>query len=196
MFTDPIISTVTIFAGQTAPPNWMFCQGQLLYIDEYINLYSIIGTIYGGDGQSTFALPDFRGRVAVGPGHPLGMNEYFVGTEGGNEAVLLTPQQIPHTHAVSNAILNAPPASTSPGTTDIPTGNVPAVVAGAPAAYTTGGTDINLGVTNSFSNSGSTGSTNPVPLPVISPYLAMNYIICYDGNFPPELKQNHSTNNQ
>lgn len=149
MFTDPTIGTVTIFAGNTAPNGWLFCQGQLLDINQYTDIYLVIGTTYGGDGQYTFALPDLRGRVAISAGQAPGMNAYTLGQDGGNEQIVVTAGQLPHTHAVSNVDIPAPPASSLPGTTDMPTGNVPAVIAGAPAAYSTAPSGISLGTSTS-----------------------------------------------
>jgi microcystin-dependent protein len=181
MFTNPTIGTVTIFAGNTAPNGWLYCQGQLLDISQYIETYLVIGTTYGGDGQNTFALPDLRGRVAVSAGQAPGMQPYNLGQEGGNEQVVVTAGQLPHSHDVSNVNIPAPPASSLPGTTDIPTGNVPAVIAGAPAAYSTAPSGISMGTMSSYTTSGATGETQPRPISFISPFLAMNYIICVTG---------------
>ena len=82
------VGSIFLFAGNFAPENWAFCHGQLLPISEYETLFSILGTTYGGDGQNTFALPDYRGRVVVGAGGPrvLGQqNEYPAAEEGGHQ---------------------------------------------------------------------------------------------------------------
>jgi microcystin-dependent protein len=184
MFTNPTLSTITLFAGNTAPNGWMFCQGQLLSPGEFAGLYSIIGTTYGGDGN-TFALPDLRGRAAVSAGQAPGMDNYDLGQQGGNEQIIFNAAQLNHSHAISGVDLPAPPASNLPGTTDIPTGNVPAVVAGAPAAYNTTSSNISLGSSTTFTTSGATGNANPEPINIIQPYLAMNYIICVEGAYPP-----------
>ena len=185
MFTSPAICTVTIFAGNFAPQGWMFCQGQLLSIAEYTAVYSIIGDTFGGDNINTFALPDFRGRVAVHAGQAPGMNNYAPGQQGGNEQIVFTSDQLGgHTHPVTSVSVPAPPASNLPGTTDMPTGNVPAVVSGSPAAYSTASSDQNLGTSDSFTASGPAGQATPEPVNVVSPYLAMNYIICMDGQYP------------
>jgi microcystin-dependent protein len=187
MVTDPTIANVTIFAGNYAPAGWLLCQGQLLNIGAYITLYTVIGTTYGGDGVQTFALPDFRGRVAVHAGQGAGLQPYILGQQGGVENVTLTIDQIPvHSHAVTNLVLPGFPASNLPGTTDIPTGNVPAQVNGSPAAYTTASTD-NLGNSTTLSLSGSTGgngTNGTTPINIVSPYTALNYVICVEGVFP------------
>lgn len=95
---DPYFAEIRMFAGNYAPYGWMFCDGQLLSITEYTALYAIIGTMYGGDGVTTFALPDLRGRM------PIHKSPAFesVGAKGGAEQVALTATQLPqHTHSVN-----------------------------------------------------------------------------------------------
>src|SRR5437660_12897207 len=93
--SQPYVGEIRMFAGNFAPAGWMFCEGQLLPISEYETLFNLIGTTYGGDGQSTFSLPDLRGRL---PAH-FG-NGYVLAETGGVEEVTLTTAQIPsHTHA-------------------------------------------------------------------------------------------------
>lgn len=188
MVTDPLtLAQVTIFAGNFAPVGWAFCQGQLLSIAQYTELYSLLGTTFGGDGQQTFALPDFRGRVAVHAGQGAGLQMYTQGQQGGTENVTLTIDQFPvHTHAVTSITQPGFPVSTSPGTTDIPTGNVPAQVNGAPPAYTTAATDsLGTSTTNSLSGSaGGNGSGGTSPVSILSPYVALNYVICMQGAYP------------
>src|SRR5215510_9218916 len=91
---QPYVGEIRMFAGNFAPPAWMFCEGQLLPISEFETLFNLIGTTYGGDGQSTFALPDLRGRVPIHFG-----NGFTLAETGGVETVTLTVQQIPaHSH--------------------------------------------------------------------------------------------------
>src|SRR5216110_3217385 len=109
---QPYVGEIRMFAGNFAPVGWMFCEGQLLPISENTTLFQLIGTTYGGDGQSTFALPDLRGRV------PLHMGNGFTLAEtGGVETVTLTSSQIPaHSHpllATVNAAQQNPPAQLS-----------------------------------------------------------------------------------
>src|SRR5712672_744718 len=102
---QPYVGEIRMFAGNFAPAGWMFCEGQLLPISEYETLFNLIGTTYGGDGQSTFALPDLRGRL------PLHMGGGFTMAEtGGVETVTLTSNQMPiHNHAylASTAVANS-----------------------------------------------------------------------------------------
>ncbi len=92
---QPFVGEIRIFAGNFAPAGWEFCDGRLLPISESEVLFNLIGTTYGGDGQTTFALPDLRGRALVGAGAALGGGTYNVGESGGVEQVTLTTQQIP-----------------------------------------------------------------------------------------------------
>ncbi len=99
--SQPYVGQVLIFGGNFAPAGWMTCQGQLLPISEYETLFNLIGTTYGGDGQSTFALPDLQGRAPVHMGQGNGLSNYAIGQAAGVESVTLTTQQIPaHNHFV------------------------------------------------------------------------------------------------
>src|SRR5688572_12849104 len=110
---DPFLGEIRLFAGNFEPVGWMFCDGRELEIADHVPLFSLIGTIYGGDGQSTFNLPDLRGRVPVHRGQAPGGSSYFTGETGGVEEVTLSVQQIPsHNHAFV--------ASTGAGNTTVP----------------------------------------------------------------------------
>ena len=105
---QPYVGELRLFAGNFAPAGWMFCDGQLLPISENEALFQLIGTTYGGDGQSTFALPDLRGRIPIHQG-----NGFIVGESGGTEQVTLTASQLPtHTHSLraSSAAASARPS--------------------------------------------------------------------------------------
>src|SRR5438093_8709700 len=118
---QPYVGEIRMFAGNFAPSGWMFCEGQLLPISENTTLFNLIGTTYGGDGQSTFALPDLRGRVPIHQGSGFTLAE-----TGGAEEITLTVSQIPaHTHPMLG--------STGAATTADPTHNV---LATAPFATT------------------------------------------------------------
>ena len=96
---DPMLASIMIFAGNFAPRGWAFCDGQLLAISANSALFSLLGTTYGGDGRTTFGLPDLRGRAAIGPRHGPGLSNYALGQRGGVETVTLNITQIPsHTH--------------------------------------------------------------------------------------------------
>src|SRR5947199_4556192 len=96
---QPYVGEIRMFAGNFAPAGWMFCQGAILPISEYETLFNLIGTTYGGDGQSTFALPDLQSRIPLHQGTGLAGVNHPLAETGGVEAVTLTTQQIPsHTH--------------------------------------------------------------------------------------------------
>jgi microcystin-dependent protein len=98
--SEPFLGEIRLFAGNFAPVGWNFCDGTLLPISENDALFNLIGTTYGGDGVSTFAVPDFRGRVAVGQGAGPGLTPRTMGESYGTETVTLTTQQIPtHSHS-------------------------------------------------------------------------------------------------
>lgn len=100
----PFIGQLMLFGGNFAPRGWAKCEGQLLPIAQYSALFSILGTTYGGDGVTTFALPDLRGRVSVGSGHGPGLSAHALGAKGGAEEVTLTVAQMPsHSHEVVGA---------------------------------------------------------------------------------------------
>ena len=174
---DPFLGEIRMFAGTFAPRNWAYCNGQLLPINQNQALFSLLGTTYGGDGRTTFALPDLRGRVPVhngasaGPGLP----EVRLGERGGNNEVTLNTNQMPaHSHPVNGASANADSTS--------PTDNVPAVpfdgVNNEPNVYGTGTPD----VTMAADVIGETGGTDPVD--VRQPFLGIHYIIALQGVFP------------
>jgi microcystin-dependent protein len=176
---DEYLGIIKLFAGNFAPRGWALCNGQLLSIAQNSALFSILGTVYGGDGQTTFALPNLQSRVPVGVGQGAGLSFYSQGELGGAETVTLTLGQMP----AHNHLLNA---STAAGTTDVPTGNVLAQPAG-----TTGGGDA-VTVT-SYATGATTTSLSPTTISVAggsqphenrSPFLALNYIICTEGLYP------------
>ena len=86
---DPILGQITIFAGNYAPRGWAFCDGQLLKINDYQSLYAILGTQFGGEGRTTFALPDLRGRVVIHAGMGPGLSDRYLGERGGQESVTM-----------------------------------------------------------------------------------------------------------
>jgi microcystin-dependent protein len=117
--SNPFLGEIRPFAGTFAPVGWHFCDGTLVSIAENDALYTLLGTTYGGDGQTTFGLPDLRGRVAVGVGNGPGLTPRVLGEMAGTESVTLTTQQMPsHTHAVT--------ASSDAATSPQPSGLVPA----------------------------------------------------------------------
>ena len=116
---EPFLGQLMLVPYNFAPRGWAFCEGQLLPISQYSALFSLLGTTYGGDGRTTFGLPDLRGRVPIGAGQGPGLSNYVLGAKSGVEQVTLTGSQIPsHSHA----------ASTQSASESNPTGNVPGFV--------------------------------------------------------------------
>jgi microcystin-dependent protein len=166
------IAQILLFAGTFAPKNWAYCDGSLIAIQTNTALFSLLGTTYGGNGTTTFALPDLRGRVPIGTGQGPGLSPRTLGDVGGNESVTILQTQMPaHNHIV------AVPTTDGTGTSDEPNGNILAlqnatVYAAAGAANGTYG-----GVTV-----GAAGGNQPVS--IMPPFLAMNYVICVFGIYP------------
>ena len=162
---QPYVGEIRMFAGNFAPAGWMFCEGQLLPISENETLFQLIGTTYGGDGQSTFALPDLRGRLPLHSG-----NGFTLAETGGVETVTLTVSQIPaHSHPML--------ASTAPGTQNDPTNSV---TAASPSIelYIGDVPDADLAA----SAVGPTGGNQPHDN--FQPYLCVDFIISLFGIFP------------
>jgi microcystin-dependent protein len=178
--SEPFIGMIVLFAGNFAPRNWAFCQGQLLSIAQNTALFSILGTTYGGNGQTTFALPDLRGRVPLGPGQGPGLTNRTLGETGGVENVTLSALQMPaHNHAVTLGmnIKNGAGNSRSGG------GNVLAnEAAGVTAMYSNASPDTTLSSGALSGTVGTAGGSQPTP--ILQPYLALNYIIALYGIFP------------
>ena len=176
---DEFIGIIKMFAGNFAPRGWAFCNGQLLSIAQNTALFSILGTTYGGNGQTTFALPDLRGRVAVHPGQGPGLSSYSLGENGGTESTTLTPGNLPpHSHT-----LNA--NGGAKGNIAVPTGNFLGV-GNVPSS----GENINMYSNAAGSNplaAGSiTGGGSSLPFPNIQPFLCVNFIICLEGIYPSQ----------
>ncbi len=168
---QPYVGEIRMFAGNFAPLGWMFCEGQTLPISENETLFQLIGTTYGGDGQSTFNLPDLRGRVPIHMGTLSGGPSFPLAEAAGTEEVTLTTAQMPlHTHPFLG--------TTSPGADQLPTNNV---IAGSPnvrmfrQGNIGGGPMSNLGIAPV---GGSQPHTN------FQPYLCVDFIISLFGIFP------------
>jgi microcystin-dependent protein len=161
---QPYVGEIRMFAGNFAPAGWMFCEGQLLPISENETLFQLIGTTYGGDGESTFALPDLRGRLPIHQG-----NGFILAETGGAEEITLTVQQIPaHSHPWL--------ASSGSATQNTPGGAMPAVAQGD--LYSTGNPDTNMAAQKVLPTGGSQPHTN------FQPYLCVDFIISLFGIFP------------
>lgn len=185
------ISEIRYFGPNWAPRSWMPCDGRLLSISQFSAFFSLIGTIYGGDGRTTFAVPDLRGRVAVGAGSGPGRTPRTNGQFGGVETVTLNILEMPsHNHAAATALgsASAQIGISGPGSTGTP----------AAGSYPGIATDVNGDALNLYGNSG-----NPITAPVsgnattnigmnggnrshqnMQPWLSVLPIICYQGIFP------------
>jgi microcystin-dependent protein len=170
--SDPYIGQIVLFAGNFAPRNWAFCMGQLLAISQNTALFSILGTTYGGDGQTTFALPDLRGRAPLQQGQAPGLPSYTLGEVSGVPTVTLLSMQMP----MHNHTLNVDPNS---GDQITPQGHVLAAEASGAAAI--------------YASSPIAASMNPMTIGLaggnqphdnMQPYLGINYIIALYGIYP------------
>ena len=176
--SDPFIAEIVMFGGNFAPRGWAFCDGQLLSISSNQALFSLVGTIYGGDGRTTFGLPDLRGRVPLGPRQGAGLSNCALGQRGGAESVALTIAQMPsHTHTATVTVR----ATSSNGNQTGPAGHI---LANDPRedqySDTTPDVTMNSGAT-SVANANTGGSQAH---PNLQPYLAINFIIAQVGVFP------------
>jgi microcystin-dependent protein len=170
MVSEPFVGEIRMFGFNFPPQGWALCDGQLLPISQNAALFSLLGTTYGGDGESTFALPDLRSRVPVSQGQGEGLSSYAEGQAGGTETVTLAAAQMPaHTHAVS--------ASSSPAASERPAGRV---LARSPDHSYIPEPD-----TDTVMNAKMIGETgNSQPHDNIQPYLALNFCIALQGVFP------------
>ena len=194
---DPFIGEIVLFAGNFTPRSWALCDGQLLAINSHYALFSILGTTYGGDGRTTFALPDLRGRVAVHSGNGdrgPGLSSYRLGARGGTETVTLTTAQMPfHSHLTSNnpaldqhiLLSTAEAERVTPIAGDVPAAAVVDTLGGnnvksfGPATNTVNGQTISGSAGLTINPTG--GSQSHIN---VQPFLAINYIIALQGTFP------------
>jgi len=171
------IGEIRMFAGNFSPRNWAYCSGQLMPIQQNQAMFSILGTTFGGNGTTTFGLPDMRSRVAIGTGTGPGLSPVTLGQVTGTEANTLTAANLPaHTHAIAGSAKML--TTTAPADAETPGGNYFAND-GSPKYKTTGsGTMKPATVAVGLGASGGTPVTN------IMPYLSISYIICLFGIFP------------
>ncbi|MCW2572782.1 MAG: Tail Collar domain protein [Frankiales bacterium] len=165
--SQAFIGEIVLFAGTFAPRNWAFCDGQIMSIQQNAALFSILGTTYGGNGQTTFALPDLRGRVPLGPRQGPGLSSYVLGEAGGEESHALTTSELPaHTHTAQLPVSSAEETTNRAERGSPAKGGVygPPDVAGPGVTVATAGSN--------------------VPHNNLQPHLALNYIICLFGIFP------------
>ena len=169
---DPFVAEIRIFPFNFAPRGWAWCDGQLLPISQNTALFSLVGTIYGGDGKSTFALPDLQGRAPLQPGQGPGLSPRDLGEAGGSETVTLLASEIPaHTHSLRADA--ADPADT----------NVP----GPSASYgaSTGGTLYQPSANTALADAALSPTGGGQPHNNMQPYLTLYFNIALQGVFPP-----------
>lgn len=167
---EGFIGEVRLFAGNFAPKGWALCQGQLLPINQYQALFSILGTNYGGNGVATFGLPDLRGRVPIGVGQGPNLPNYHEGETGGSLDTMLLITNLPaHTHGlkVSNQFSGG----------DHPAGKYLGASASDKGFYADSGN-------TTMAPDAITPVGNNMPFSNMQPYIGMNYIICIYGEFP------------
>jgi microcystin-dependent protein len=169
--SDQFLGEIRMFAGNFAPYGWALCDGQILPISQNTALFSLIGTYYGGDGVTTFALPNLQSRIPLHQGQGLGLSAYPVGQSGGAENVTLTTQQMPQHHHTANVVSG--PQATAPRPSNGYPGNA------------SGGSVYSTGTPDSTFNSGFVGqSGSGQPHSNVQPYLCINFIIALQGIYP------------
>ncbi|WDV45720.1 tail fiber protein [Clostridiaceae bacterium M8S5] len=200
--SEGFIGEIRMFAGNFAPKGWAFCNGQIMSISSNQALFSILSTTYGGDGRTSFALPDLRGRVAIGTGEGAGLSGKVLGQRGGVEYVKLSAHEMPtHTHAATtscNIDISATGTikCTNGGVdTNNPEGNNISQSKSTTKVYSDGesnkrmkegNVDINIDQTNFNLSTQITEAGGNNPHTNMQPYSCINYIICIDGLYPPK----------
>lgn len=170
--SEPFIAEVRIFAGNFAPRNWAFCNGQLLPISQNTALFSLIGTTYGGDGHTTMALPNLQGRAPMHPGRGPGLTARRLGERGGSETITLSEAQMPnHTHTMR--------ASTALAASRDPEGAALARSRGAAAYQDQTSQNLTSMASQTLQNSGGSQPHNNM-----QPFLTLNFIIALAGLYP------------
>ena len=170
---QPYVGEMRMFAGNFAPAGWMFCAGQLLPISENETLFNLIGTTYGGDGQTTFALPNIQGRTMIHQGQGTGLTSRNMGETGGAETVTLTTSQIPsHNHQIA--------AHTGAERSASPVNSIPGIAPATAPVYTSSASNASLGAGALGASGGSQPHNN------LQPYLAVKCCISLFGIFPSQ----------
>jgi microcystin-dependent protein len=174
------IAEIRLFAADFAPRFWSLCNAQLLSISSNTALFSLLGTTYGGNGVTTFSLPDFRGRTAVGTGTGAGLSNIQLGQMAGTETVTILTNNLPaHTHSLSGTL--AMPIAPVANAVSLKS-NHPAIVSTGNNFYDSVTDNATLAPVQTSFSSTSAGSSSPITQ--MQPYLAINHIICLQGIFP------------
>ena len=174
---DGTIAEIRMFAATFSPRNWLYCNGQIMSIAQNTAMFSLLGTTYGGNGQTTFAIPDLRSRVPVGTGAGPGLTNYALGQLAGTETNTIVVANLPaHTHAIG-------------GTAKMLTTAVPANAPAPAGNYFASDTSTKFKATGSGTMKPATvaltlGPSGGTPVNNIMPYTAISYIICQFGIFP------------
>lgn len=173
--TSPFVAEIRMFAGNFAPTGWATCDGQLLPISQNTALFSLLGTFYGGDGKSTFALPNLQGSVPLHQGQGAGLSEYFLGQTGGAQFVTLLESEMPaHTHNIMVSNQQGDVQGPTPDTAIARPANSTPFVPGSPVPPLT---------PMAFQQLSVAGAS--LPHNNMMPYLTLTFIIAMQGIFPP-----------
>jgi microcystin-dependent protein len=170
---DPFVAEIRIFPFNFAPKGWAFCDGQILPLSQNTALFSLLGTTYGGDGKSNFALPNMQGNAPMHPGQGPGLSLHDLGETGGSETVTLLESEMPaHSHGMMAASASA--------TKSIPTGNSFARVSGATPYQPPAGAAL-----APMADTGVAPAGGDQPHNNLEPYLTLNFCIALQGVYPP-----------
>jgi microcystin-dependent protein len=173
--SNPFVGEIRIFAGTFAPLGWAFCDGQLLAVSQNDALFALLGTVYGGDGRTTFGLPDLRGRIPIHYGQGPGLSSYAIGQGDGVENVILTTAELPaHEHSLV--------ANSAAANVDIPNGAVPADSTQPTDPLANHSYKDNAFTDEVMSHTNLTGGSQAHNN--MMPYLCASYIIALFGIFP------------
>lgn len=186
--SDQYVGEIRLFAGNYAPEGWGLCDGTLYPISGYETLFSVIGTTYGGNGSTNFAVPDLRGRVMVSQGTGLNLTPRVIGQTGGSENVTILASQLPvHAHALTpaNVVATLKAVNVTANNKNPPNNSLAVnVAADTYVRYNTASPDATMNA-KSIDAAGSTdNSGSSQPHPNLQPYLTLNYIIALNGYFP------------
>ncbi|WP_298420520.1 tail fiber protein [uncultured Kordia sp.] len=178
---NPFLAQIVMFGGNFAPRGWALCNGQLLPINANQALFSLLGTTYGGDGRTSFALPDLRSRSPIHAGRGPGLSDIKLGQRGGIETKTLTLLELPNHFHNAGTLQGQVQCNDEDGISNEPAGkNIGNSTSGTP--YNSEDNNATLGKVSISGNTGTTG--NNQPFNIRNPFLGINYIIAMQGTFP------------